>query len=783
MTQPKQISNEHLQNSARSLFNFNKFFIVVRGKWYLFLISVLVAMIALVFYFRYTIPTYSVSSSLLVEDGESSSLPGLDNNLMEGFRITPGAANLDNQILILKSWSLIKETLETLPFKTIVYKRGIRRTVSYYPLDPIRVLSSPGAPPPSDIEFVFEYQSGEKFALSTSRRSTIDLDTIIRFGQRFSLGRSSFTIYPQQELEDIYKSGKKIYFKFASIDKLTRSFQDRLSIAAASRDGTILRMSLIGTNPTKDILFLDRLVEMSMQRNLEKKNHEAQHVIAFIDEQLVDVADSLAVTESQLQEFRSSNRIMDVSAQAQQIIDQAVVLENERASLKLKASYYNYLDEYLSQEENKEVPISPATSGIDDPLLTTLMQELAGLQAQYFGSGIGERNPMQTQLELRIRNTKQSIKETLEGIRQANQLALKENEDQIRILNSNAARLPAKERQLLGIERKFNLNNVLYTFLLQKRSEAQIQRASNRPDNEVVDYARANPLPISPNKRMAFLMALFLGLVLPLLGIYLWDFIVNKISSEEDLKTLTSLPIVGYIPHSRVTAANVVSTDPGSRIAEAYRAIRNRMEFFTQDTPCPVILVTSSMPGEGKTFSSINLASAYGLTGKKTLVLGADLRRPILQKNFELNPELGFSTYLIGKHKLDEVIFPTDQKNLQILPAGPVPPNPSELLSSQRVRDLFLQLKQRFDYVIVDSAPMGIVTESLGLAALSDITLIVVRHEHTKKDMLRATLQEAASMGITGISLLLNDLKISRSSYRYSYTYKYRYSQKQTPGA
>jgi tyrosine-protein kinase Etk/Wzc len=713
-----------------------------------------------------------------VEQGEANTLPGLDNNLIEGFRLTPGQANLDNQILILTSYSLIKETLESLAFETVVYRRGLLRSVSYYPMDPIRVNKSEVGHLPLDNEFVFEYLEDNKFHLSTSRRADFKMDTVVQFGQRITLNGGAFTIYPQPELENVYKSGKKIYFKFSDIDKMTDSFRERLNVVAASRDGTILRNSLIGTNPVRDIVFLDRLIEMSMLKNLDKKNHEAQHIISFIDVQLVDVEDSLSFTENQLQEFRSRNMIMDVSAQAQQIIDQAVVLENEKARLNLEANYYAYLDEYLTKESNEEIPISPATMGIDDPTLSTLMQELAGLQAQYFGRGIGERNPMQAQLELRLKNTKQSIRETLQGIKLANQMAEEENENQINRLNRNASRLPIKERQLLGIERKFNLNNVMYTFLLQKRSEAQIQRASNRPDNEVVDQARVESKAISPNKRAAFLAALCLGLGLPLLIIYLADALLNKISSEEDVKMVTHLPIVGYIPHSRLGYSKIVLTEPSSRIAESFRSIRSRLEFFTQDTKCPVIFITSSMPGEGKTFSAINLASAYSLTGKKTMMLGADLRRPVLQKSFDLDEEIGLSTYLIGKHPLHKTIFATGYPNLDVLPAGPIPPNPAELLSSQKAKDLFKNLKTKYEFIIVDSAPMGIISDSFGIAALADLTLIVIKHEFTKKNMLSSTISEAKSIGVKGISLLLNDLKTTGGSYRYSYSYKYKYSQK-----
>ena len=252
--------------------------------------------------------------------------------------------------------------------------------------------------------------------------------------------------------------------------------------------------------------------------------------------------------------------------------------------------------------------IAPAIMGINDPNLEGLMQELTALQAEYFSSGVGERNPLQSQTELRIRNTKQSIRETLQGIIRANQMALDENQRQVNEINAEAASLPVKERQLLGIERKFNLNNEIYTYLLQRRAEAQVQKASNTPDNELIDLAQSSPDAVAPNFMVVYLFAFTMGLGLPLFLIILIDTIRNKVNSEEELKEMTQLPIVGHIPHGRLGYNTVVLTDPQHKISEAFRALRYRMEFITQEVECPIILCSSAMPGEGKTFSAVNLA-------------------------------------------------------------------------------------------------------------------------------------------------------------------------------
>lgn len=764
--------HKHIRPMGSDIFNVRKLSLVVSGSWYYFLIAIIIAGITAKLYTRFTFPTYLTTTTILLEEEQSA--PAMD--ILEGFAVRPGAQNLENQILILSSYSLVSQTINELPFEIEMYKKGFFNEVSFYPMNPLRIEPDFGGLP-YDSEYYIQYHSDEQFRMVSVGGDT-EFDTIFNFGEPFRQMNGSFTLNVQPELKEIYTSGKKIYIKFRDKESLTNHYRGRLMVDAATRDGSIVMLSLEGTNKVKDMVFLDKLVELFIKNNLEKKNIEAKRIIDFIDDRLVDVSESLTLTENELQEFRSTNRIMDVSAQAQQIIDQAVVLENTKARLGLERHYYLSLDSYLQQENNKEMAIAPASMGIEDPQLENLMQELTGLQAEFFSSGVGERNPLQAQLELRIRNTKQSIRETLNGIMRANQMALDENEKQINALNIQAARLPVKERQLLGIERKFNLNNVLYTFLLQRRAEAQIQKASNVPDNELVDSARPGSSPVAPNPIVIYMLALTLGLGIPLVLLVLVDSIRNKITSEDEIKQMTQFPIVGHIPHGRLGYNTVVLTDPQHKIAEAFRSLRYRLEFITQEVKCPVILFSSSMPGEGKTFSAVNLASAYSLSGKRTLIIGMDLRRPTLSKSFGLNGEDGLSTYLIGKSKLEDIIYDTGYDNLSVIPSGPIPPNPGELATSEKAKSMITDLRSRYDYIIVDTAPIGTVSDNYATASLADAILIMVRHNHTERRLLRTTLSDLQANGILSPNLLMNDISSKGASYRYAYSSKYEYKSK-----
>lgn len=744
--------------------------LMMARNWYYYLAAIILFGGGAYFYLEHKFPVYIAQAFVLIEEEDNS--PTQD--ILEGFSMRPGVQNLENQILVLKSYTTIRKAIDELPFEINVYRKGFLSQSSYYPLSPLKIEAGFRGLP-TEIEFVFQYMADDKYKLTTSSKSGIELDTLMPFGKEFVMDQGSFTVFPVLELADVYMNGEKIFFQFYDKEKLAETYSRLLQVENATRDGSIVRLSIEVTNRSMGLVFLDKVTEVFIENNLEKKNLEAERIIEFIEQQVGDVQDDLILTENRLQEFRSANRIMDVSAQTQQIIDQAVVLETEKARLSLERDYYLYLDNYLSEEDNANRAVAPAAMGLEDPNLTNLISEYSGLQAEYFSSGVGERNPFQGQLEMRIRNTKQSIKETLSGIMLANDMARENNEESISRLNERASRLPAKEQQLLGFEREFNLNNVLYTFLLERRAEAQIQKASNSPDHELVDRARLAGQ-VSPIPANIYAIALSLALILPTLIMLLFSSVFqNVITCEEDINLITRLPVIAQFPHSRLNYYTIVLTDPASTISEAFRSLRNRMEFFTRDLKSPVILVSSSIPSEGKTFAATNLASVYSLAGVKTLLVGFDLRRPTLAKGFALDDKSGMTDYLIGKKDLDKIIHKTSYQNLDVIPSGPIPPNPGELSASVMAKDMFTELRKKYDCIIVDSAPVGVVSDIFNVASIADAMLLVVRHGYTKKNALSATLSEVDSYGVKGLSILINDVKLSGNSYRYAYKYKYDY--------
>ena len=780
MTQDPSNDNtqKNNENNKQDEIDLVKLFYLMLSNWYWFVLALIISIASAWLYNRYTMPTWRVSATLLIEeDDKGKSIMGTDK-ILEGFGLRPGLQNLDNQILILTSWSLIEKTLDELPFEFEYYTRGRINKASLYPASPVKVITDSSQLFPRDTEFEIKFLGENAFNITSRSGKNLNFSKSAAFGDTLDINGGKFRI---EMADGILQGGTnltQVYFILHSRDRQVESYRERLKATAASKEGTIVRLSLDGTNRKKDRDFLEKLIEVSLNNNLERKNLEAVRIIKFIEDQLIGISDSLNITEEKLQNFRAANKVMDMSAQGQQIIDQAMTLENEKARLIIESNYYEYLSDYLSKDNSGEIPVSPATMGITDPGLTKLVLELTDLQSQYFSKSMMDKNPMKLQIAQKLRNTRDALIETLKGVKRANELAMRENTKQIRTINASAVILPKTERELLGFQREFKLNDVLYSYLMEKMAEAQIQKASNSPDNEIVDRPRPENLPIAPKPHLTYLLALLAGLGTPFLLVITGKALNNLIKNEDDLTRVSDLPIAGYVPHIETGNAAAVLVDSFSPVAEAFRSMRSRIQFFTREVRSPVILVTSSIPGEGKTFTAINLAIIYSLMGKRTVLVEFDLRKPKICSQLEVSNGRGITTWLIGQDNIHDIIMHSGHQNLDIIPAGPVPPNPAELIASSGTSELIAELRTKYDYIILDSAPIGTVSDSMTLATLADATLILVRHGKTVAPLLSSTIASVMERGIKSLSIVMNDIRHDSRKYRYGYRNSYRYGVK-----
>jgi capsular exopolysaccharide synthesis family protein len=405
-----------------------------------------------------------------------------------------------------------------------------------------------------------------------------------------------------------------------------------------------------------------------------------------------------------------------------------------------------------------------------------LINELSKLYTEFeiVSQNTKEIHPAVRSLRTQIKATKEKIIENTENIIASSELSLVDIENRINEFDKLINTLPESERKLVRIQRKYTLNETTYTYLLEKRAEASIAKAGNVADNKIIDQARLKSKePISPKPKKVYLISIFLGIFIPGVGITILNLTNNKIIKKTDIRKLSHLPIIGSIISNNKSSNLIIQDFPKSAIAESLRTIRTNIQYLASENSQKVICISSSISGEGKSFCSINLASVLASTDKKTLLIGADMRKPRIFDDFNLSSQTGLSSYLISSKNLDEIIQKTKNKNLDIIISGPIPPNPSELLEKKKMNELIDKLKEKYNYIIIDTPPIGLVTDAQILMNKSDINLIIIRQNYTTKKMVENIQDITSKNKIKNVSLIFNDVKNNKNSYAYNYGYGY----------
>jgi capsular exopolysaccharide synthesis family protein len=413
--------------------------------------------------------------------------------------------------------------------------------------------------------------------------------------------------------------------------------------------------------------------------------------------------------------------------------------------------------------------------GITDPVLIRLVTELSEIKSEKEKLSLNLENnqPAYSLMEMREAEIKKALSENINYGISGLKLSIEASNRRIFEVDTLINKLPTTERQFINIQRKFDLNNTVYTYLLEKRAESGIAKASNLPDNRVIDYASSSG-PISPKTKNNLRLALILGLIFPMAAIAMMDFFNDKIMDKSDIEKKTMVPVIGYISHSDTLKEIPVVDKPGSALAESFRSVRTAMKYFLKKDEVAVIAVSSTISSEGKTFISSNLASITAMVGKKVLLIGLDLRKPRINKVFQFDGSPGMSTYLSGNCNYEDIIMKTHVDNLFYTPSGPIPPNPAELIETDQMRIFMERAKREFDYIFIDTPPVAIVTDALLLAGYVDVNLFIVRQRYSTRNTLELIDQFHKKGELKNMAILIND--ISLTGY-YGYGMRYGYNQ------
>ncbi|MBR1877678.1 MAG: polysaccharide biosynthesis tyrosine autokinase [Paludibacteraceae bacterium] len=749
--------------------NFNpiEWLFIFLHYWYLFVIALAIALGLAMLKNRKWIPSYYTQSTLVIKEGGTY---GGSSALMQGFGVEAGYKNVNNQVIMLGSYDLMCRVVDSLPFLNVEYiTQGRFKTRNLYTNTPILVEYTRVAMDADGLLFQVDIQDENELHIS-STNDDIPLSIDARYGEPVSCELFDITIWPTDRM----LSSGRMFIRFRSRESLVNEFMSRLKLAFVTEGSTVLAMSLESETPQRDRDFLDKLADIYLLQNLEHKNEVAENSIRFIDEQLDNLQASLQVSEGAMTNFRQENKFVDVNSYAGQLMTRIGQYDQQKMSLRLKETYFDYLINYIHKNIEDDAVIAPTSMGVNEPMLISLVKQLNDLRIQR--GELTEKNVYYAKYTKDIENVKTAIEEVVGSMRASLRIEKKDLDNRYREVEAEIKDLPEKELQMVAIERNYRIDDNYYTFFLQKRAEAEIQKASNTPDNSILDRARTMQVINSKAKSKTTMMYLFIGFMIPFVLIVLSELLNNKVRSPKDVLKLGMFRMIGTLRHVRSQNPTMVHTSPRSSYAEMLRAIRTRIEFLLKRKNKLMICITSTESGDGKTFLSSNLATLYGMTGKKTLLIDMDLRKPNLHTKLGLDNGKGLSNYLVDDCDLDEALMTNTPFDFDFLRAGTIPPNPGELVHSDKLADLLKKLRDEYDFIVIDTSPIGIVPDAYAVVEQCDLCLYVIRCMETNKSFCKQTLEQMRDTidNSEKIQIILSDIPTEgRHSYGSGYGYGY----------
>ena len=735
--------------------------------WYLFVIAIVIALGLAMLKNRRWIPSYFSQGTIVIKE---SATYGSSSALMSGFGVDAGYKNVNNQMIMLGSYDLMSRVVDSLPFLNVEYiTQGRFKTRQLYRQTPIIVEPSHvDARAYGPMYQVLFRSDGTMHISSTDEEMPLELD--VKYGEPVHCSLFDITVWPT---ELMINSGK-IYFRFRTHESLVDEFMSRLQLSFVTEGSTVLALSLTSETPQRDCEFIDKLAKIYLLQNLEQKNAVAENSIRFINEQLENLQSSLQVSEGAMTNFRQENKFVDVNSYAGQLMGRIASYDQHSMELRLRETYFDYLIGYIHQNIENGVVIAPTTMGVNEPVLIGLVQQLNDLRIQR--GELTEKNVYYAKYTKDIENVKTAIEEVVSSMRASLEIEKSDLKRRYDEVERSIKQLPEKELQMVAIERNYRIDDNYYTFFLQKRAEAEIQKASNTPDNSIMDKARTTAIMNAKAKSKTTSTYLIIGFLIPMALIILSELLNNKIRSPKDVVKLKFFRLIGTLRHAKSQNPTLVRASPRSSYAEMLRAIRTRIEFVLKRKDKIVICVTSTESGDGKTFLSTNLAALYAMTGRKTLLIDLDLRKPNIHTKLGLENGDGASNYLIGDCELKDTMVTDTPFGFDFMRAGTIPPNPGELVHADKLGQTIAKLREQYDYIVIDTSPIGLVPDAYAIIEHSDMCLFVIRCMQTNKSFCKQTLEQMAEVvdNPEKVQIVLSDIPTEgRHSYGSGYGYGY----------
>ena len=746
--------------------------------WPWFVACILLCMAGAWLYLRYIPPVYNISASVIIKDNDKNSKASSGMADLEDLGFYSSINNFDNEVEILQSRTLIKKVVEELDLYISYAAKSSFHDIELYKSSPVKVWITPEEaqklPAPAYINLTL--QPGNKLNVKITIGEQEYSKQFDKLPALLTTPSGTFSFTPADST--IAKSEQKIMATVSSPRSVAGSYRGALSIEPTSKSTTIAQISVKSTHTQRGMDFINKLVEIYNRDANDDKNEVATKTAEFIDERINIINGELGTTEQELETFKRDAGLTDLKSDAQLALSENSEYEKKRAENSTQLRLVQFLASYANNPDHA-YEVLPVNVGLTDTGLTELINRYNEmlLERKRLLRSSQENNPVVVNLDASIRAMRSNVLTTINSVQRGLAITQADLERQAGKYAGRITNAPGQERQLVSISRQQEIKAGLYLMLLQKREENAITLASTANNARMVDEALADTIPVSPKGKMIYLVALILGIALPVVVIYIIELFKYKIEGRADVEKITSLPIVGDVPLSEDKGKEesiVVHENQNDLMAETFRNVRTNVLYMMRSDE-KVILVTSTTTGEGKTFIASNLAVSLALLGKKIVIVGLDIRKPGLNKAFNLSHrEQGISQFLANPEHTDLmslVQVSNINPNLSILPGGPIPPNPTELVARESLPQAIDILKKHFDYIILDTAPIGMVTDTQLISRVANASIYVCRADYTHKADYTLINELGEQKKLPNLCTIINGLDMKKKKYGYYYGY------------
>lgn len=732
--------------------------------WKIFLISVLCCLFLAIVYLKYTTSEYKIFSTIVIKDDKKGQA-GYDMTAFSDLGILSQGGNIDNEIEILRSFTLMKSVVDSLGLNVNYNKSGWLKDKDIYKTSPIKVTVN---------KFI---QSGSFVIDRTEKDALIITDE-----------NSDFTknVYPNEIFESpsgwltisIDSTGTEAFP--ININVLWPESLPYVNISSINKTSSVVELSMITSSPQKGIDIINTLVDTYNNQVIEDKNYVANKTISFINERLLDISGELKSAEKNVETYKQSKNLTDTQAESGLYLNASTEYEKKISDADAQIMILNFIRNYLKEPENKN-SIVPANIGLTDLTIINLIRTYNDLllEKERTTAGMKAGQPLLREYEERAASLRNNLLKGIDVTESGLKLTRSQLVKQESMYSGKIRNLSTQERETRELYRQKDIKETLYIYLLQKKEETGLSLSTATPNAKVIDRAMAGKFPVKPKGKIILLAAFILGIILPIIYIYLKELFNYKLGDKDELTRIVKAPFLGEIPISKDSSPLPVSK-VRSGIAEKFRTIASNLNFVIGHSNNKVILVTSTISGEGKSFFSRNLALSLATSGKKTLLIDLDIRKSVMNQTLELTPSKGIVIFLSDiDTTIEEIVDKTGKihKNLDIIPTKIFPPNPAELLASDRLDELFEKIAPMYDYIIVDTPPVGLVSDAYRLNQFANACIYVTRSEYTHKKSLFEIQDLYKDQKLNSMTCVLNGAS-KTNSYGYSYGNNYYHDDK-----